>query len=373
MDKTKVTITGNISYSDKNTYAQADLLGKTHTILPTTMMVEGSYFPNVGADHQPTSLHFSSKDLKQSVNTWNGRPVAINHPDAQETCNSPETFDKQWVGYVFNTRYDAAAQSLKADLWIDNDRGAVITNRVKNGDRIDVSIGAFGDLIPPRVGSSDTTKYDYSMTNIVGDHLAVLPDGQGACSWKDGCGIRASAYTRSNKDTDLSIKAVTVNEQTKKAKGDDMENCEKKVEAVVDKIEAAVDRASVSASAATPAKVDENFSMNSWLNEAPADVREGVVAAMEAHKLARQRHIDTIISCNKVTFCEKELCTIDKLSLLESIAKLVDEFANSVTVKENVNASSSGDYKLMAASGGKQNTDTWATFKDLSFDKSTQV
>lgn len=188
-DNFRVVVTGTVSHANKK---PASLLGKDYSILPCTMMVEGAYYPYVENLETPKSLHFSSYDLRNSVSTWNGRPVAINHPKGAQTCNSPEVFDKQWVGYIFNSRFDHTSKSLKSDLWIEDERGKIVSDLVVAGKQLEVSIGAFGDLKP----SKRTDPYDYTMTNIVGDHLAILPDTKGACSWEDGCGVRAQVFCR---------------------------------------------------------------------------------------------------------------------------------------------------------------------------------
>jgi hypothetical protein len=188
-DNFRVVVTGTVSHAEKK---PASLLGKDYSILPATMMVEGAYYPYVDNLETPKSLHFSSRDLKESVSTWNGRPVAVNHPSGQQTCNSPEVFDKQWVGYIFNTRFEPVSKSLKADLWIEDERGKIVSDLVTAGKQLEVSIGAFGDLR----ATKGSEPYDYTMTNIVGDHLAILPDTKGACSWEDGCGVRAQVFCR---------------------------------------------------------------------------------------------------------------------------------------------------------------------------------
>jgi hypothetical protein len=186
-DLRRIMVTGQISHAERK---PASLLDKDFSVLPATMMVEGAYYPYVENLTKPQSLFFSGQELLQSVMSWNGRPVAINHPSGAETCNSPENFNKQWVGYVFNAKYDKPSRSLKADLWIDDDRGAIVNDLVAAGKCLEVSIGAFGDVKP--YGGAEP--YDYSMSNIVGDHLAILPDTRGACSWEDGCGVRAAVF-----------------------------------------------------------------------------------------------------------------------------------------------------------------------------------
>lgn len=187
----RLVVTGSVSTHASKKHAK--LFGKDFSVFPSTMMVVGSHYPKVERQTKPTSIHFSEDELQHSVNTWNGRPVSINHPEHEVTCNSPDTYNRQWVGYVFNARYDKPNKSLKSELWIDNERGKIINDLVSSGKQLEVSIGVFGKL--NRARSNDP--FDFDMANIVGDHLAILPNSKGACSWEDGCGIRAETYTHS--------------------------------------------------------------------------------------------------------------------------------------------------------------------------------
>lgn len=191
----QIVINGKITASGPTMLKKHGMIGKDFVVLPSTMMVEGAYCPYIENIDDRESLFFSGDELAKSVGSWNGRPVSMNHPEDQETCNCPDNYQKQWLGFIFNTRYEEVSRELKAELWIDAVRGDSIIGKIKNGDQIDVSIGAYGDLTPV-LGGDNGTEHQYKMTNIVGDHLAVLPDGVGACSWKDGCGIRASAYVK---------------------------------------------------------------------------------------------------------------------------------------------------------------------------------
>ena len=87
--------------------------------------------------------------------------------------------------------YDQVENKLRADIWLDKDRGEFIVDKIRQGDKIELSVGAYGDIVNEK-GVSNGINYSQKMTNIVGDHLAVLPDVPGACSWSDGCGIRMS-------------------------------------------------------------------------------------------------------------------------------------------------------------------------------------
>lgn len=181
-----VKLAGYFENKDVVSFETKTLLDNDYAVLPAVMMVEGTYTPYVENFTEKSALKFTTKELKRSINSWNGRPVSIDHPDNQQSCNCPSNYQKRWIGYVFNTRMDGTRNRMLSDIWIDKNRGSSIIDMFSKGNEVDISIGAYGDLVP-----SNDNDADFLMTNIVGDHLAVLPNGIGACSWKDGCGIRA--------------------------------------------------------------------------------------------------------------------------------------------------------------------------------------
>jgi hypothetical protein len=169
--------------------SEGSFAGNDYHIVPSVMLVEGAFTPAIDSYPEPTSLYFDGADIMDSVHSWNGRPVSLYHPIGDNSCNVPHVLDNQLIGYVFNARFEAVGKKLKADLWLLKDRGKFIVDKILKGDKIELSVGAFGDIVP-EIGTSNGVGYSQRMTNIVGDHLAVLPDVGGACSWSDGCGIR---------------------------------------------------------------------------------------------------------------------------------------------------------------------------------------
>ena len=197
--QTKITLKAQTQLSEPK--ETTTLIGKDFYKLPAVMMVEGAYTPYVEDLDTKTTLLFTGTELQKSVFSWNGRPVSINHPDNQETCNCPENYQKQWIGFVFNTRYDSYSKALKADVWVELERGESIVSMAKGGEELDISIGAYGDIVPVSGQTDKGIEYSHKMENITGDHLAVLPGGVGACSWQDGCGIRANKFISASQIT----------------------------------------------------------------------------------------------------------------------------------------------------------------------------
>jgi hypothetical protein len=102
-------------------------------------------------------------------------------------------------------RYEDGA--LKGEIWVDIAKASELTElngpelvaMMNRGEPIEVSTGIFFD-IEDVAGNWDGEDYDYIARNMRPDHLALLPEGQGACSYKDGCGVRA------NKGEDKTLK-----------------------------------------------------------------------------------------------------------------------------------------------------------------------
>lgn len=124
--------------------------------------------------------------------SWNGVPVTFGHPADDNgdflSANSPEVLDRWQVGYIFGTEYRGG--DLKADAYVNIERAEMLREgsieALETGElKIDVSTGYFCE--------HDNAQNDITIhRDIKPDHLAILFDIEGACSFEDGCGIRAN-------------------------------------------------------------------------------------------------------------------------------------------------------------------------------------
>lgn len=128
--------------------------------------------------------------------SWNGVPVTIQHPTAGKgyiSANAPAVLEEFGVGTIFNSRWDSGV--LKAEAWIDIQKANTLqpglVKALEDGEPMDVSTGFFSEDIPSS-GSSNGRAFSAIARNLNPDHLALLPGGTGACSWEDGCGVRAN-------------------------------------------------------------------------------------------------------------------------------------------------------------------------------------
>jgi hypothetical protein len=136
--------------------------------------------------------------------SWNGVPVTVHHPQddgsAFISANSPQVLSKYHVGRIFNAELDG--DTLKGEAWIEVERAnkvmPALVDRLENNEQMDVSTGY---LAKDRKisGSYGGKPYTLSHHDLKPDHLALLPDSIGACSWDDGCGVRANESSGSLK------------------------------------------------------------------------------------------------------------------------------------------------------------------------------
>jgi len=144
--------------------------------------------------------------------SWNGVPVTFGHPEDASgnflSANSPDTLDDWGVGYIFGAEYTGG--KLKAEAWVNINRAEELREgsieALESGDlEIDVSTGYFAQH---NQGDGVVIHED-----IKPDHLAILFDIPGACSFEDGCGVRANQHRGGNmpKKTAIAAAIATLN------------------------------------------------------------------------------------------------------------------------------------------------------------------
>jgi len=165
---------------------QETLDNQGYTVYPVIMMNEGVH----------NDILYSLAELGKFPESWNGIPVPVFHPEVNGvavSANSPQVYNDSVIGKIFNTHIENT--SLKAEIWLNNDKVNAMAPDVRDflqaGGEMDVSTGLFSDdLLTEGVFNGEV--YKAVAINIRPDHLAVLPGVNGACSWADGCGIRAN-------------------------------------------------------------------------------------------------------------------------------------------------------------------------------------
>lgn len=183
--------------------------GIDHLVVPVIMMVEGVHSGNNGP------ILYTAEELSSFVNAWNGQPVVINHPEDENgnpvSANSPGIVESYSVGTIYNARMDGVRLTAEAFINLSNikDISAQAIQMILDQRPMSVSIGVFTEL--------DEVEGDWNGEHYIGvarnyrpDHLALLPESEGACSWDDGCGIRVnqrnSLLTKNNMTHEKKVK-----------------------------------------------------------------------------------------------------------------------------------------------------------------------
>lgn len=135
---------------------------------PATLLVPGTHCGSGGC------IDYSAELLRRTASRWNGTPVVINHPmDVEGLPISVQHAPEQVIGRLRNARFEDG--KLRADI------------EVTSGD-------PNTRALVQQIRELSTGLYNFAeageATDVVPDHLALLPDVPGACSWEDGCGVR---------------------------------------------------------------------------------------------------------------------------------------------------------------------------------------
>lgn len=138
------------------------------------------------------ALLYPEEEVSRNVSAWNGIPITVGHPTSNGipiSARQPSVWKTSKIGEVFSTVFNG---KLRSEAWFDVERTRAVDSRIlnalRNGTALELSTGLYLDAIPSE-GVRDGKKYVAIARNYRPDHLAVLMDGVGACSLKDGCGV----------------------------------------------------------------------------------------------------------------------------------------------------------------------------------------
>lgn len=184
--------------------------GKDYAIYPLVLMVEGVHHA-VNGD----PVYYPPSVLESSVLHWDGRPIPIYHPNIAGDyvrANNPQV-EADWVcGRIYNAMMDNG--KLKAEAWLEISKAEQLhpglIMALDSGTQMEVSTGVMvsGDGVS---GTWNEEAFNQSITTMIPDHLALLPGDKGACSWEDGCGVRANKSKMEENEDNLS--KIEINEK----------------------------------------------------------------------------------------------------------------------------------------------------------------
>ena len=155
-------------------------------VAPVTMITVGVH----AGSHGP--IYWADHILQQAAPAWEGVPLTLGHPEVDgqpvSVHHNAEIFSRFVIGRVTKPFYDPAKKGIRATLQVARSHPKI--EQIKKIR--EVSVGIFGDHTQT-YGSYGGKDYDKCAISMTPDHLAALPEGQGACSWADSCGIRTNS------------------------------------------------------------------------------------------------------------------------------------------------------------------------------------
>lgn len=150
------------------------------------------------------------REIQKSAPGWNGVPLTVNHPEDDDgnfvPANQPDALEEHVIGRFLNAAADQEGRSLAGELWINlaevkwlventeriGELAKLAVEKIRDGERLEVSTGYWHGEVQES-GEFEGAEYDTVQVDLLPDHLAVLPNAEGACDWEgsttaSGCG-----------------------------------------------------------------------------------------------------------------------------------------------------------------------------------------
>jgi hypothetical protein len=166
--------------------------GRDWYVVPMSIIVPGVLNGSKGP------LLYPEDEVQKHPGLWNGIPITNGHPKRNGqyvSARDPDVLEEYGVGLAFNDRYENGKRLV--DAWIDKAKlksaAARIGDALASGQTMEQSTGLFTeDQVANEGANWKGTPYAHIARNYRPDHIAILPDGIGACSRKDGCGLNVN-------------------------------------------------------------------------------------------------------------------------------------------------------------------------------------
>lgn len=187
---------------------------RPHLVAPVVALVEGVH----------NEIFYPGEEIGKYVNCWNGVPLPVFHTSDYGkyiSANTPHLLEERSVGRFFFAQFDPNGGKLKGELWVDIEKAKKISPEVleliQSNGQLEVSTALWldEDGIP---GNWHGEQFASTARNYRPDHIALLPGGEGACNWMDGCGVRANQGPGSSDQGPENIKNGGEMENEKKGK-----------------------------------------------------------------------------------------------------------------------------------------------------------
>lgn len=194
------------------TTEHVEINGKDYIKLPVVFLKEGILEGSAGA------LLHKADIFKDYAEKFNKIPITYMHPTLNNEYVSVKDNGTDVLGFLDNVSYNEQKQALQGYAYIDS---ALLQNKyvhlhdlINKNYNIEVSVGIYSE-IENTEGVYNDKKYIGIVQNYEPDHLAVLGEQTGACSYKAGCGIRNNQQLANNINNNNNKKMKEMEEEKK--------------------------------------------------------------------------------------------------------------------------------------------------------------
>ena len=189
-----------------------EIEGKDYIKLPVVFLKEGILEGSAGA------LLHKADIFKDYAERFNKIPVTYMHPQLNNEYVSVKDNGTDVLGFLDNVSYNEQKRALEGYVYIDN---ALLQNKylhlnelINKKYNIEVSVGIYSE-VDKIEGIFNGKKYIGVVQNYEPDHLAILGEFPGACSYNAGCGIRNNQQLANNINNNNNKKMEEMEEEKK--------------------------------------------------------------------------------------------------------------------------------------------------------------
>lgn len=207
-----------------------EIEGKDYIKLPVVFLKEGILEGSAGA------LLHKADIFKDYAEKFNKIPITYMHPSLNNEYVSVKDNGTDVLGFLDNVSYNEQKQALEGYAYIDS---ALLQNKyvhlhdlINKNYNIEVSVGIYSE-IENTEGVYNDKKYIGIVQNYEPDHLAILGELTGACSYKAGCGIRNNQQLANNINNNNNKKMEEMEEEKKLTLNELIEKLEDKDKSIV--------------------------------------------------------------------------------------------------------------------------------------------
>ena len=207
-----------------------EIEGKDYIKMPVVFLKEGILEGSAGA------LLHKADIFKDYAEKFNKIPITYMHPSLNNEYVSVKDNGTDVLGFLDNVSYNEQKRALQGYAYIDS---ALLENKyvhlhdlINKNYNIEVSVGIYSE-IENTEGIYNDRKYIGVVMNYEPDHLAILGELTGACSYKAGCGIRNNQQLANNINNNNNKKMEEMEEEKKLTLNELIEKLEDKDKSIV--------------------------------------------------------------------------------------------------------------------------------------------